>query len=206
MRREIVLLGDEVLRRKAKPVAKVDASIRRLIDDMIESMDQANGVGLAAPQLGVSKRVLVATDDDGRPVVLVNPVMKRSSGRETGTEGCLSMPGVYGEVPRAKRVQMTGLDRAGRTVTVDADGFLARVLQHELDHLNGVLFTDHTKDLWWHELVEVTELDPAERAELDDEDLDEEDMVVRRLPTNHDEIKQRFDELRRQRREMSTSS
>lgn len=176
MRREIVLLGDEVLRRKAKPVSAVDGSVRKLVDDMVDTMKAADGLGLAAPQVGVAKRVFVARDDD-QLLVLINPLIVRRRGHETGVEGCLSMPGLQGNVSRAKSVIVSGLDRSGRQVTYEVEGLTARCFQHEIDHLNGVLFTDHTRDLWWVEYV------PGET---------EDDERVVRTPTNIAEITQHF--------------
>lgn len=202
MRRDIVLLGEEVLRRKCKPVATVDAVTRRLIDDMVATMEAANGVGLAAPQVGVAKRILVAADED-EIHALINPKIISRSGRETGTEGCLSIPGLFGAVPRARRVVVTGLDRSGRQVRIEAEGWLARIFQHELDHLNGVLFIDHTKELWWTVEVEDDaeeladhEAEPAGEVDADEED--EDGVRFRRIPTTLAEVTAHFDELREQ--------
>ncbi|MCC7492288.1 MAG: peptide deformylase [Fimbriimonadaceae bacterium] len=190
MRRQVVLLGDEVLRRKARPVSVVDAGVRKLIDDLTETMHDCHGLGLAAPQVAVSRRVLVAWDGEGEVIGLVNPQIKRKSGQARGTEGCLSIPGVYGAVPRAKQITIVGLDRAGRTVSISASGLLARALQHEVDHLNGVLFTDHTADLWWSELLQAD--DPRAAGLEPDEDGDR----VLRTPTSVDEVIQHFAALR----------
>ena len=119
----------------------VDRSVRVLIADLIHSMRRAGGIGLAAPQIGVLRRVVVA--DIGRgPVAVVNPRLRRREGRQLGVEGCLSIPGVYGEVSRAQRVEIEGRSAWGRRVVVRSRDLLARVFQHEIDHLNGVLFTD----------------------------------------------------------------
>jgi peptide deformylase len=134
-----------VLRRRAKPVGKVTAQIQRLVEAMLATLQAANGLGLAAPQVGESLRVFVAKVDD-RTVVLVDPELVRAEGEETATEACLSIPGVVGDVPRAAVVTMRGRNRRGRKVTIVADALLARVLQHELDHLDGVLFLDRVRD------------------------------------------------------------
>lgn len=144
---KIRTLGDPVLRRKARPVRNVNRAIRDLLDRMLATMYAADGVGLAAPQVGVSKRVIVV-DVGAGPVELVNPEITYSEGEELGTEGCLSVPGKAGEVKRAARVRVTGLDRDGRRVWHDADGLFARALQHEVDHLDGVLFIDRAERVW----------------------------------------------------------
>ncbi|MDR7538820.1 MAG: peptide deformylase [Armatimonadota bacterium] len=134
-----------VLRRRARPVGKVTLDVRRLIEDMIATMRAANGLGLAAPQVGQGKRVLVAEVEE-RLVALVDPVLVRAEGEEVGTEACLSIPGVVGPVRRAARVVVKGKNRRGRGITVNAGGLLARVLQHEIDHLDGILFLDRVED------------------------------------------------------------
>lgn len=146
---DIVLDPAEVLRKKAKPVTKVNASIRRLLDDMAETMYAAPGVGLAAPQVGVSKRVIVVDPQDGSTglLQLVNPEIIEAEGWAKGTEGCLSIPGYVGDVYRHTKVRVVALDRNGRKVWIDAEGFLAVVLQHEIDHLDGILYTDKCTDL-----------------------------------------------------------
>ena len=133
--------GDDVLRGKARPVTNVNASIRQLVEDMVETMRASRGIGLAAPQVGVPRRLIVIETDDALHEV-VNPEVVRAEGREVAIEGCLSVAGVVGEVDRAAKVRVTGLDRDGRTIWLEGDGILARVLQHEIDHLDGVLFTD----------------------------------------------------------------
>lgn len=135
----------EVLRRRAEPVGRVTRSIAALIDDMLATMYDAQGVGLAAPQIGVSRRVIVVDIGDG-PLALVNPeVVRRSAETETAFEGCLSIPDLIGEVPRAQSIYVTGLDRRGRKVWVEAEGYLARAIQHEIDHLDGILFLDRAE-------------------------------------------------------------
>lgn len=148
--REIKLLGDPVLRRKAEPVAEVDDEIRGLIDDMLETMYDADGVGLAAPQVGIGKRVIVVDvrDPDAPPFALINPVIvERGDEVERGEEGCLSIPGLKEIVERPAEVVVEGLDRDGNPRRIEAEGLLARALQHEVDHLDGILFIDRVSPL-----------------------------------------------------------
>ncbi|GFN24024.1 peptide deformylase [Thermanaeromonas sp. C210] len=144
---KIVTLGEPVLREKAQPVTKITPNLLRLIDNMAETMYFAPGVGLAAPQIGVSKRVIVVDVGDGL-VELINPEIIAAEGTEVGIEGCLSIPGVQGEVPRAARVVVRGLDRYGRGREYNARGLFARALQHEIDHLDGILFIDRALRLF----------------------------------------------------------
>jgi peptide deformylase len=154
--RTIVTLPEPVLRRKARPVAKYDKKLQTLIDDMIETMRAAPGVGLAAPQVAVSERVIVVEygdeEDESVPpklYVMVNPEITRAS-RETvlGTEGCLSVPSQFGDVERYTTVTVKGKNRHGQPMSVKAKGWLARIFQHEIDHINGVLFTDRAEKVW----------------------------------------------------------
>lgn len=138
---QIRLVGDNVLRKKAKPVKAVNGSIQKMLDEMAETMYQESGIGLAAPQVGFSKRVLVADVGDGL-VCLVNPELVSAFGTQLEMEACLSIPDVVGEVERYANIRVTGLDRNGRQIWIDAEGLLARCLQHEIDHLDGILFTD----------------------------------------------------------------
>ena len=154
-----------VLRRRARPVGRVTAEIQRLANDMVEVMRGANGVGLAAPQVGVSKRLFVAEVEE-RVHVLVDPEIVKMEGEEADTEGCLSIPGLIGEVPRASHVVVKGKNRRGRGITVEADGLLARVFQHEIDHLDGVLFLDRIVDRTTiREVATTAEVEPAASAE-----------------------------------------
>ena len=146
MRREILVYPDPFLARKAAPVASVDDRIRALVRDMFETMYAAEGVGLAATQVGVGKRVIVLdvspVDETIAPVAVVNPEIVSRNGSATSVEGCLSVPGVQGEVCRAETVEVRGLDERGNPLRIHADGILSRALQHEIDHLDGVLFID----------------------------------------------------------------
>ena len=139
--------GDPVLKEKAKPVAKITKTVRSLLDNMVQTMQEADGVGLAAPQVGVSLRVVVIDVGEGL-IELINPVIVASEGCETGTEGCLSIPGLDGDVERFTSVTVQGLDRQGAPITVQGYGLLARALQHEIDHLEGVLFIERAQSVF----------------------------------------------------------
>jgi len=140
---------DPRLRTRAQPVAAVDAGIRRLIDDLFETMYSAPGVGLAATQVNVHLRVLVVdiTEDRSRPLALVNPEIVERSGEGKLEEGCLSVPGVYETVKRADRIRVRALDRSGKRQEFEAEGLLAVCIQHEMDHLDGKLFVDYLSEL-----------------------------------------------------------
>jgi peptide deformylase len=146
MRREILVYPDPFLARKAVVVSAVDDRIRSLVRDMFETMYAAEGIGLAAPQVGVGKRVVVLdvspVDETIAPVALVNPEIVSRAGSVTGEEGCLSVPGVTGDVCRSETVEVLGMDERGDPLRIRAAGILARALQHEIDHLDGVLFID----------------------------------------------------------------
>jgi peptide deformylase len=144
--RQLHLLGSPVLRQRALPVATVDDAVRRLVDDLFETMLAAKGVGLAANQVGVAQRVAVVDvgEDDPPPLVLINPrIVQASDLVETAEEGCLSIPEIFGEVERPLHVTVEALDREGRPYRVDVSGYKARAVQHEIDHLDAVLFLDH---------------------------------------------------------------
>jgi peptide deformylase len=136
-----------VLREKARKVARVDTSIQKLLDDLAETMLNAPGAGLAANQIGVPLRVCVVKGDENQIWGLVNPVIVKSAGSQVGYEGCLSKPGWVGEVERYDAVVVKGLNRHGKQVRIKSTGFTARAFQHELDHLDGVLFTDRLTSL-----------------------------------------------------------
>lgn len=149
-------IGESVLRRKANKVHQVDKPLARLLDDMVETMYAANGIGLAGPQIGVSKRILVVDIGDG-PIQLVNPRIVEKSGRAVGPEGCLSIPQIFGEVERWKDIVVKGRDAAGESVIYEATGLLSVVFQHEIDHLDGQLFTDLAINLKDGEAIERDE-------------------------------------------------
>lgn len=151
---DIVMEGDPRLRQKATKIRAADASLRKLADDMRATMLDAEGVGLAGPQIGVMRRIIVVRvpadyDHEGEPEInlaLLNPEIVKAQGRTVAAEGCLSMPGWVGEVPRAAVVTVKAMNLDNRDVRIKARGHLARVLQHEIDHLDGVLFTDRVED------------------------------------------------------------
>ena len=167
----IRLLGDPVLRMKARRVTKIDDSVRALVRDMIDSMYAAHGVGIAAPQIGVPLRVIVIGLPDEEPFALVNPeIVKREGQRRVG-EGCLSIPGYRALVPRSLTVVARGLDLQGRVVRIkasakggDRDALLAQALEHEVDHINGVLYIDH-----------LDSLDELQKIDSEAPDLEEEE-------------------------------
>jgi len=136
---------DSVLRQKAKRVSRLDNSIQRLIDDMVETMQQANGVGLAAPQVGVSLRVIVLQMPEEEPMAIINPEIVKHLGEQEVNEGCLSVPGYFGEIKRAASVMVKGRDRQGKAIRIKATGLMAEALEHEIDHLNGTLYIDHVE-------------------------------------------------------------
>jgi peptide deformylase len=148
--RELRFMGDPVLREKAAPVAELSDEVRQLITDMFDTMYAEEGVGLAAPQVGESQRVIVVDprEDDVQPFALVNPeILEFSEDVERGEEGCLSIPGLREIVERSWAVRVRGLDQHGQPVEFEAEGFLARILQHEVDHLDGILFLDRVSAL-----------------------------------------------------------
>lgn len=174
--RKIVHLPDPILRRKAKPVKNIDKDLQTLIDDMIETMRDAPGVGLAAPQVNIPLQLTVIEytedeDDDEEEnedappkprklYVLINPEITRvSEEKVVGVEGCLSIPGLIGEVERHESLQVRALNRHGQPVKHKVSGWMARIFQHEIDHLNGVLFTDHATRVWKPSEEDETPLD-----------------------------------------------
>ena len=134
--------GDEVLRKVCKPVTHMTDRLSTLIDDMFDTMYEANGVGLAAPQVGVLRRIVVIDVGEGEPLTLINPVIVESDGEQVGAEGCLSLPGLQGEVARPQHVICKALDRDMKEITVEGEDLLARAICHELDHLDGILYKD----------------------------------------------------------------
>lgn len=140
--RELRYKDDEVLYKNCKEVRKFDEKLAILLDDMYETMQKANGVGLAAPQVGILKRVVVIDIGEGR-IELINPEITEKSGSQTGNEGCLSFPGVWGEVERPMNVKVKAFDRNGKEFELEGEELLARAICHECDHLDGVVFTSH---------------------------------------------------------------
>jgi len=151
MVREIVIWPDPILKKKASPVSQVDDSTRSLVNDMFETMYAADGVGLAAPQIGVLKQVIVLDttprQPESKPVAMINPQIIAMEGTTRYSEGCLSVPGEAEEVDRAARVTVKFLDVSGREQTIEADGLLAVAIQHETDHLQGTMFVDYLSPL-----------------------------------------------------------
>jgi peptide deformylase len=142
--RFIVKEPDPVLREHAKPVPKITPNIHKLLDDMADTMYEAQGVGLAAPQVGILKRVIVMDcgEEYGGLIELINPEIIKKEGEQFGPEGCLSIPGLQGDVRRAQKCTVKGWDRNGQEIEIEGEELLARCIQHEVDHLNGVLFLD----------------------------------------------------------------
>lgn len=137
------ILPDPVLRQKSKRVRNIDGSIKKLIANMLETMHAAPGVGLAAPQVGIPLRVIAIGLPEQEDIALINPQIVRRRGERVVNEGCLSVPGYIGELKRAESVTVKGRDRNGKEIRVKANGLLAQALEHEIDHLNGVLYIDH---------------------------------------------------------------
>ncbi|UCD99907.1 MAG: peptide deformylase [Chloroflexota bacterium] len=167
--RDIVTVPEKVLREKARKVTSFGAELQTLIDDMVDTMRAAPGVGLAAPQVNVPLRVIVVefndSEDEEKPpklYLVVNPKITRfSSEQEMGTEGCLSIPRILGDVERSESVTVKGLNRHGQPQKIKATGWLARIFQHEVDHLDGVLFVDRAEKVWQIE-GETTQIAPAD--------------------------------------------
>ncbi|TBL78334.1 peptide deformylase [Paenibacillus thalictri] len=154
--RIIVKDPDPVLREKAKPVTKLNASIHKLLKDMADTMYDAQGVGLAAPQIGILKRVIVMDVGDEHGLIeMINPEVVSQEGEQFGPEGCLSIPGMSGDVRRAAKVTAKGLDRDGNEIVIEGTELLARCILHEIDHLNGVLFTDLAEKMYRNDAPEM---------------------------------------------------
>ena len=148
---QIRIFGDPVLTQRAAEVTDIDGSLARLVDDMVETMHEAHGLGLAAPQVGVQKRLFVYQLEDREPLAIVNPTIEESRGEWEYEEGCLSIPGLYFPIVRPKEIHLTGWDLDGNEISIDADELEARCFQHELDHLDGRLL--------------ISMLDPSQRKE-----------------------------------------
>lgn len=149
---EIKKYGDPVLRMESQPIRKITPEIKTLAGNMLETMYAAEGVGLAAPQVGIPCRLIVIDIGDG-PVTIINPEVTKAQGEASDREGCLSIPGVTGIVTRAATVTVSGMDIGGSEVVLEAGGLLARALQHEIDHLDGILFVDKAEDIVQDESV-----------------------------------------------------
>lgn len=156
--RQVRTIGDEILTKKCKPVKEMTPRLRQLIDDMLETMYESNGVGLAAPQVGILKQIVVIDVDDGNQYVLVNPEILEEEGSQTGYEGCLSVPGKYGTVTRPSHVVVKAMDENMEPIQIEAEEFLARAICHECDHLHGHLYVDLVEG----ELVDAEDLEDAE--------------------------------------------
>ncbi len=143
----IRVLPDPILKQRSKRVRAVDGSIKKLIDNMLETMHAAPGAGLAAPQVGVPLRVIVIGIPEQEDIALINPQIVRRTGQRVVNEGCLSIPGYVGEIKRAVSVTVKGRDQNGKEIRIKADELLAQALEHEIDHINGVLYIDHLESL-----------------------------------------------------------
>jgi peptide deformylase len=166
--RKIITTENPILRKKAKKVHRFDPSLQKLVDDMFETMHAANGVGLAAPQIALSIRVFVAEyeEQDGphHKVAVFNPEIVKAEGEALGTEGCLSIPGYVGDnIRRATKILVKGLDVRGKPIRIPAEGWFARILQHEIDHLDGILFLDRLD-----KPEDLREVHPDEEEELEE--------------------------------------
>ncbi len=153
--RNIRVIGDDILTKKCKPVKEMTPRLLQLIDDMFETMYQENGAGLAAPQVGVLKQIVVMDVDDGNQYLLINPEIIEEEGSQTGTEGCLSVPGKHGTVTRPEKVKVKALDQDMKEFVLEGEGLLARCICHEVAHLRGELYVDLVEG----ELMDNSELD-----------------------------------------------
>ena len=161
--RNIRVMGDPILEKTCKEVKEMTPRLKELIDDMFDTMYEANGVGLAAPQVGVLKRIVVIDVGEG-PIVLINPEIVETSGEQTGEEGCLSVPGKWGIVTRPDHVKVRALDQEMNPIELEGEGLLARAFCHEIDHLSGELYVDKTED-GLHDVAYDNEEDEGEETE-----------------------------------------
>ena len=157
--RKILTQGDPTLNKKSRPVERFDEKLHLLLDDMKETLAAANGAGLAAPQVGILRRVVVVVDADDQMVELVNPELIHTEGEQTGLEGCLSVPGKYGLVTRPYKARVRAQDRNGAVFELDGEEIVARCFCHEIEHLDGHLFVEHTDRLYTIEELEAMEDD-----------------------------------------------
>lgn len=160
--RSIRTIGDEILTKECKPVKEMTPRTAELIEDMFETMYEANGVGLAAPQVGILRRAVIVVDEQDQMIELVNPVIIRQEGEQDGLEGCLSVPGMYGKVKRPNYVIVRAQDRDGNPFEVSGEGIVARCFCHETEHLDGHLFVEHTGRLYTLEELDAMEADGEE--------------------------------------------
>lgn len=180
--RKIIVLGNPILRQKAKPVRKITKAERQLIDDLLETMEAHGGVGLAAPQVGIPQRIFVARWE-GETFALINPELEwRSKETVAGMEGCLSIPGVQGKVTRHEKIRVRALNADGNPIVLQPEGWLARIFQHEMDHLDGILILDRTDELFWV---------------VEEEETDEGETKIRLIPTTKSAILAAFQRRRR---------
>jgi peptide deformylase len=147
-KRTIIMYPEDILQEECSKVSVFDKELRKLLRDMHQVMIEADGVGLAAPQIGVQKRIAVVENDDGRIINLINPVILKETGSQIGPEGCLSFPGLFGDVERYDWIKVRAQDKMGKTFIVEANGYFSRVIQHEIDHLNGILFPSKAMTLY----------------------------------------------------------
>jgi len=164
--RNILKDGDPTLRKRSREVLNFDRRLHELLDDMAKTMEQADGAGLAAPQVGVLRRVVVVAGPDGI-IELINPEITEAEGEQSGAEGCLSFPGIYGIVTRPEKVTVTAKNRYGKTFSVTGEGIVARAFCHEIDHLNGVVFTEKVERFLTDEELRSLHDDGDEDAELE---------------------------------------
>lgn len=145
--RNIMIEGDDILRKRSREVSAIDDRIRMILDDMLETMRESDGVGIAAPQVGILRRMFIVEAEEGDVLEMINPEIIEMEGFFVGEEGCLSVPGIFGKVERPERVKVKGLDRYGKEIVCEATELKAVAICHEFDHLEGVLFIDKATDL-----------------------------------------------------------
>ncbi|MGB7325433.1 MAG: peptide deformylase [Rubripirellula sp.] len=188
MQLSIIPYPHPTLRIRSKPVVRVDKQLREIVDQMLDLMYEANGVGLAANQVNLPIRVFVANPSgergEGEELVLINPELQRPKGNETSQEGCLSLPGLYGQVKRPKSVRLSAFDLQGNPIERNVDGFLSRILQHENDHLDGVLFFDRMTEEARRDLDDgLIELETDFRSKQTSGGIPSDDELVKNLST-----------------------
>jgi peptide deformylase len=164
----ICVVPDPVLRRKAKTIKDIDASVQQLVDNMIDTLHHASGVGLAAPQVGVSLRIAIIEVPEQEVIVLINPEIVKKAGRRVLPEGCLSIPGYQGEVVRSEWVKVKAKDREGKEIRIKGEGLLGQAMEHEIDHLDGVLYVDRleSEDQFYKIVAEDEEETETHKGEI----------------------------------------